>query len=81
MAGDIFLATDRDGEFLRLARLDLATLEMHYLTPDDWDVEGVKLSGDGRYIIVSRNMDGYSDVLLFNGRGTRMRTRRYRRVS
>ena len=68
----IFLATDRDGEFLRLARLDLATLDLHYLTPDDWDVEGVELSSDGRYLIVSRNVDGYSDVLLFNGRGTRM---------
>jgi dipeptidyl aminopeptidase/acylaminoacyl peptidase len=68
----VFLATDRDGEFLRLARLDLATLDLHYLTPDDRDVEGVELSRDGRYLIVSRNVDGYSDVMLFNGRGTRM---------
>jgi dipeptidyl aminopeptidase/acylaminoacyl peptidase len=68
----IFLATDRDGEFLRLARLDLATLDLQYFTPDDWDVEGVELSRDGRYLVVGRNVDGYSDVLLFNGRGTRM---------
>jgi dipeptidyl aminopeptidase/acylaminoacyl peptidase len=68
----VYLATDRDGEFLRLARLDLATLALEYLTPDDWDVEGVELSGDGRYLIASRNVDGYSDVLLFNGRGRRM---------
>ena len=68
----LFLATDRDGEFLRLARLDLATLDLHYLTPDDWDVEGVELSRDGRYLAVSRNVDGYSDVLLFSGRGLRM---------
>ena len=68
----LYLATDRDGEFLRLARLHLATLDLHYLTPDDWDVEGVELSRDGRYLVVSRNVDGYSDVLLFNGRGTRM---------
>jgi dipeptidyl aminopeptidase/acylaminoacyl peptidase len=68
----VFLATDRDGEFLRLARLDLATLDLHYFTPDDWDVEGVELSKDGRYLVVGRNVDGYSDVLLFNGRGTRM---------
>ena len=37
--GGLYLATDRDGEFLRLARLDLATLELEYLTPDDRDVE------------------------------------------
>ena len=70
--GSLYLATDRDGEFLRLARLDLATLELEYLTPDDRDVEGVELSRDGRYLVASRNVDGYSDVLLFNGRGRRM---------
>jgi dipeptidyl aminopeptidase/acylaminoacyl peptidase len=68
----VYLATDRDGEFLRLARLDLATLALEYLTPDDRDVEEVELSGDGRYLVASRNVDGYSDVLLFNGRGRRM---------
>ena len=70
--GSLYLATDRDGEFLRLARLDLATLELEYLTPDDRDVEGVELSRDGRYLVASRNVDGYSDVLLFNRRGRRM---------
>jgi dipeptidyl aminopeptidase/acylaminoacyl peptidase len=68
----VYLATDRDGEFLRLARLDLATLSLQYLTPDDWDVESIELSRDGRYLVASRNVDGYSDVLLFNGRGLRM---------
>ena len=70
--GSLYLATDRDGEFLRLARLDLATLELEYLTPDDRDVEDIELSKDGRYLVASRNVDGYSDVLLFNGRGRRM---------
>jgi dipeptidyl aminopeptidase/acylaminoacyl peptidase len=70
--GSVYLATDRDGEFLRLARLDLATLSLDFLTPDDWDVEGVELSRDGRYLVASRNVDGYSDVLLFNSRGRRM---------
>jgi dipeptidyl aminopeptidase/acylaminoacyl peptidase len=70
--GSLYLATDRDGEFQRLARLDLATLELEYLTPDDRDVEGVELSKDGRYLVASRNVDGYSEVLLFNRRGRRM---------
>jgi len=68
----LYLATDRDGEFLRLARLDLAALALEYLTPDDRDVESVELSRDGRYLVAARNVDGYSDVLLFNGRGRRM---------
>ncbi len=67
-----FLATDREGDFLKLARLDLQTLAVEYLTPDDRDVESVKLSKDGRYLIASRNVDGYTEVRLFNGRGRRM---------
>lgn len=67
-----FLATDQDGDFLRLARLDFETRELTYLTPDDRDVESVALSRDGRYLAATRNADGYSDFMLFNGRGTRM---------
>ncbi len=67
-----YLATDRDGDFMRLARLDLSSLELEYLTPDDWDVESVELSKDGRYLLASRNVEGYSDFLLFNSKGKRI---------
>jgi dipeptidyl aminopeptidase/acylaminoacyl peptidase len=70
--GSAFLATDRDGDFMRLVRLDLSTLEITYLTPDDWDVEDVELSEDGRYLLASRNVEGYSDLVLFSGEGRRM---------
>lgn len=68
----VFVATDRDGDFVRLARLDLSSLELEYLTPDDWDIEEAALSPDGRYLLASRNVDGYSQVMLFSGRGKRM---------
>jgi dipeptidyl aminopeptidase/acylaminoacyl peptidase len=68
----MYLATDRDGDFVRLARLDLDTLEIEYLTPDDHDVEEVELSKNGRFLAVTRNVGGYSDLLFFNGRGGRM---------
>ena len=71
-SSSMYLATDRDGDFMRLARLDLSTLELEYLTPDDWDVEEVELSRDGAYLIATRNVDGYTDFLLFNGRGRRL---------
>ena len=71
-SSSMYLATDRDGDFMRLARLDLSTLELEYLTPDDWDVEEVELSRDGAYLIATRNVDGYSDFVLFNGRGRRL---------
>lgn len=67
-----FIATDRDGEFLRLARLDMETQKLEYLTKDDWDVEDVALSEDGRYLVVNRNVDGYSSLVLLSGSGKRM---------
>lgn len=69
---EAYLATDRDGEFLRLAKLDLEMLDIEYLTPDDWDVEDVSLSEDGKYLVASRNVDGYSNLVLFGGTGRRM---------
>ncbi|MDQ4062520.1 MAG: S9 family peptidase, partial [Actinomycetota bacterium] len=71
-SGSLFLATDRNGDFMRLARLDLSTLKIEYLTPDDWDVEEVELSRDGRWLAASRNVEGYSDFVFFNGRGRRI---------
>jgi dipeptidyl aminopeptidase/acylaminoacyl peptidase len=68
----VFLATDRDGDFMRLGRLDLSTLEIERLTPDDWDVEEVELSKNGRWLAVGRNVEGYSDFMLFNGKGRRV---------
>jgi dipeptidyl aminopeptidase/acylaminoacyl peptidase len=64
----LYLTTDRDGDFARLARLDLGTLEISYLTPDDRDVEGLELSRDGRWLAAARNVEGYSDFMLFSGR-------------
>jgi Tol biopolymer transport system component len=64
----LFLATDRDGDFMRLAHMDLPTGELEYLTPDEWDVESVELSRDGRWLLASRNVEGYSDFVFFSGR-------------
>ena len=69
--GTLYLATDRDGDFLRLALLNLSDLDITYLTPDDRDVESVEVSRDGRWLVASRNVEGYSDFMLFSGRGRR----------
>ena len=70
--GSAYLATDRDGDFMRLAHLDLSTLDLAYLTPDNRDVEVLDLSRDGRYLLACRNVEGYSNLMLFSGEGRRM---------
>jgi dipeptidyl aminopeptidase/acylaminoacyl peptidase len=68
----LFLATDHDGDFMRLAHMDFPTAELEYLTSDEWDVESVELSRDGRWLLASRNVEGYSDFVFFSGEGRRM---------
>ena len=59
----IYTITDKGSEFHRLAYLDLATKKEKYLTTDiPWDVSGIDLSYDGRYIAFDTDEDGISKL-------------------
>ena len=57
----MYVATDRDSEFQRLAYLDLATKQPKYLTSKiAWDVERFDLRRDGKQIAFSTDEEGVS---------------------
>ena len=59
----IFVTTDRESEFQRLAYLDLATGNHTYLLPDaKWDVDNWDLSHDGQLIAYTLNESGASTL-------------------
>ena len=59
----IYVTTDKDSEFHRLARVDLAGGAHTFLTtPINWDVDEFELSPDGKTIAFVANEDGV-DVL------------------
>ncbi len=61
----IFVTTDRESEFQRLAYIDLANKEHTYLVPDaKWDVDDWDLSEDGRHIAYTLNENGTSTLHL-----------------
>jgi len=60
----LYLVTDLRRDFLALAYLDLATLELRLVDAPDWDVEEAALTRDGRYLAYSVNVDGYSELRL-----------------
>ena len=63
----LFLATDRDGEFHKLAYLDLASGKLEYFGESgDWDVEDVALSPDGRTLAVITNEGGIGALRLYD---------------
>ena len=63
----IYVTTDRDSEFQRLAYIDLATKKHTYLTGSiNWDVDFFALSWDGKTIAFVTNEDGLSVLHLFD---------------
>ena len=63
----VYLTTDKDSEFQRLARLDLSTRQYQFLTNHiPWDIDEFDLSYDGRMIAFVANEDGISTLHLLD---------------
>jgi dipeptidyl aminopeptidase/acylaminoacyl peptidase len=63
----IYVTTDRDSEFHRLAYFDLAAMQPTYLTSDiKWDVEEFDLSENGKMAAFVANEDGASKLYLMD---------------
>ena len=63
----LYVLTDKDSEWRRLARLDLATGKHTYLTSHvKWDVQSFHLSPDGKTVAFETNEDGASVLRLLD---------------
>ena len=58
----IYVTSDRDNEFQRIAYIDLVTKQPRYLTNHPWDVESAHLSHDRRMIAYTVNENGLSTL-------------------
>src|SRR5438477_8483874 len=59
----VFVTTDRESEYQRLAYIDLATGKHTYLLPDTkWDADDWNLSNDGKQIAYALNENGTSTL-------------------
>ncbi len=63
----IYLITNRDNEFNRLAYYDLATKKLDYISSAiPWDVAGAALSKDGDHLAFVTNENGLSKLYLLS---------------
>ncbi len=63
----VYVTTDKDSEFQRLAYIDLTTKKMKVVTPDlSWDVDEFQQSWDGQWIAFLSNEDGLSKLHLLD---------------
>jgi dipeptidyl aminopeptidase/acylaminoacyl peptidase len=59
----VYVTTDKDSEFQRLAYVDLATKKLQIVTPDlHWDIDEFQQSWDGKWIAFLSNEDGLSKL-------------------
>jgi dipeptidyl aminopeptidase/acylaminoacyl peptidase len=59
----VYVTTDKDSEFQRLAYIDLATKKMEIVTPDlSWDIDEFQQSWDGKWIAFLSNEYGLSKL-------------------
>lgn len=58
----IYLATDKDNEFQRVAYMEIATGALKYLDSDKWDVENAALSEDRELLAYVLNENGLSTL-------------------
>lgn len=69
----IYVLTDRDSEFQRLARIDLNSLQPTYLTSSiHWDVDQMTASEDGKAIAFVANENGYGKLYLLDTASSRI---------
>jgi dipeptidyl aminopeptidase/acylaminoacyl peptidase len=63
----IYVLTDRDNEFQRLARIDLESMRPKYLTTSiRWDVDQMAASEDGKSIAFVANENGYGNLYVLD---------------
>lgn len=60
-----YLLTDRVGEFASLAFYEVDSRKFTFVMQFDWDVEGIAVTGDGKYLALILNNDGYSDLKVY----------------
>lgn len=62
-----FLITmDKDREFMGIAKYSLEKNKFDYVFTPDWDVEGLAMQRDGKFLATTINEDGYSKLFIQN---------------
>jgi dipeptidyl aminopeptidase/acylaminoacyl peptidase len=60
----LYLTTDQGRDFMNIAYLDTKSQRLTYLEDDRWDVDGLTVSQNGRFMAYTLNVDGYSELKM-----------------
>ena len=69
-----YVATDQDRDFAGLALYDMQARRLEWVETPARDVEQVRLSSDGRWLVWTENADGFSEIHLRDRQAGRAET-------
>lgn len=59
-----FITMDKDLEFRSLSRYSLENKKFEYVLKPNWDINGLAIQREGKYLAISLNEDGYSKLII-----------------
>jgi dipeptidyl aminopeptidase/acylaminoacyl peptidase len=62
----VLITSNAANGYQNVGLLDIATKKIRWLTQDKWEVSGSGFSHDGRHLTYSANVDGNTDVYLYD---------------
>lgn len=62
----LYLLSDWESEFMRVARIDLDTQTWTWLTEDQWDAETLTMTQDGHRLAYTKNEEGCSKLYIYD---------------
>src|SRR5207244_3171638 len=61
----VLITSNAANGYQNVGLLDIATKKIRWLTQDKWEVSGSSFSGDGRHLTYTANVDGNTDIYLY----------------
>jgi dipeptidyl aminopeptidase/acylaminoacyl peptidase len=62
----VLITSNAANGYQNVGLLDIATKKIHWLTHDKWEVSGSSFSTDGRDLTYTANVDGNTDIYLYD---------------
>jgi dipeptidyl aminopeptidase/acylaminoacyl peptidase len=62
----VLITSNAGNGYDNVGLIDIATKKIHWITQDKWEISGGKFSPDGKHLTYTANVDGNTDIYLYD---------------
>ena len=62
----ILITSNAGNGYDNIGLLEIASKKIHWITQDKWEISGDRFSPDGKYLTYTANLDGNTDIYLYD---------------